>query len=149
MLLRVLPILLISTLLFSSCNSEEAEELTGFIIGFLVFLMGTILTGIPAIVFSAISIKTKSPYVPVIAIVLTVVYSVFLFMELRIFSESPTGLTGSVALFPLITVAIIVLCIVFIVMGFKNRKLGYTSNADEKVDVLDNIINSEEDQDLL
>lgn len=147
--LKYFAFFILSLLLFSSCESEESKELAGFLVGFVVFLSGTIVTGIPAIVLSTMSINTKSSSVPTIAIVLTVLYSLFFFAQVSIFSDSPVGLDGSVVLFPVITLAIIALCVVFIVMGFKRRKNGFTTNADEKEEVLDNIINSEEDQDLL
>jgi hypothetical protein len=34
-------------------------------------------------------------------------------------------------------------------MGFKNRKNGHFSKADNEINVLDDIINSKEDNDLL
>jgi hypothetical protein len=147
--LKYIGLFLLSTVLFSSCESEEGKELAGFLIGFIVFLTGTILTGIPAIILSALSINTKSTSVPILAIVLTVLYTFFFFAEVSIFADSPVGLDGSVILFPVITVAIIALSVVFIVMGFNKRKKGFTTNADEKTDVLDDIINSEDDQELL
>lgn len=135
--------------LFSSCESEESKELAGFLVGFVVFLTGTILTGIPAVILAAVSINTKNPSTPIIAIVLTVLYAFFFFAQLIVFSDSPVGLDGAVMLFPVITIAIIIMCVLFIIMGYKKRKIGFTSNADEDVDVLDNIINTEEDQELL
>lgn len=147
--LRYSLLFMLSLLLFSSCKTDEGKELVGFFVGFMVFLTGTIVTGIPAIVLSAVSINSKSPSVPIIAIVLTSLYSLFFFAEVSMFADSPVGLDGSVMLFPVITIAIIVMCVVFITTGYKKRKNGFTSNADEKVDVLDKIINSEEDQDLL
>ncbi len=142
-------LLLLAPVLFGSCESEEGKELAGFLVGFVVFLIGTIVTSIPAIIFSALSINTKSSSVPIIAIVLTVLSFFFLIAQVTIFSDSPEGLDGSVVLFPIITIAIIAMCIVFIVMGIKNRKNGFNSNADEEIDVLDNIINSEEEQEIL
>lgn len=142
-------ILILSLLLLSGCNSEEGKELAGFLVGFIVFLTGTILAGIPAIILSALSLNTKSSSVPTIAIVLTVLYSLFFFAEISIFSDSPAVQGESVMIFPFITFAILAMCVVFIVMGFKKRKSGFTTNSDDEIDVLDNIINSEEEQDLL
>lgn len=147
--LKYFGLFLLSVVLFSSCESEEGKELAGFLVGFVVFLTGTIIAGIPALILSALSMNTKSSSVPVIAIVLTVLYSFFFVAEVSIFSDSPVGLDGSVVLFPIITIAIIAMCIVFITMGFKKRKNGFATNADDDIDVLDNIINSEEDKDLL
>ena len=147
--LRNFGLLILSTLLFTGCKNGEADEAIGFFLGFIVFLCGTIVTGIPAIILSAISISTKNVSVPVIAIVLTALYGIFFFIEVSIFSDVPGGMKDTMFLFPLITLAIIGMCITFIVMGFKKRKNGFSSNADSEIDLLDNIINSEEDKDLL
>ena len=141
-----LPVLL---LLISSCNTEEGKEFASFFVGFVIFLVGTVVVGIPGIVFAAISISSKHKAVPILAIVFTVLYLIFFVIMMNVFSQGDaTDLDGSVAVFPIINIAIIIMNAVFIYMGIKNRKNQPTSSADDQTGLLDDIIN-EKEEDLI
>ncbi|MCB9188871.1 MAG: hypothetical protein H6599_06270 [Flavobacteriales bacterium] len=141
-----LPFLL---LLFSSCNTEEGKEFASFFIGFVVFLVGTIIVGIPGIVLSAISISSPQKSVPILAIVFTALYLIFFLIMMSVFGQSPAAnLDGSIMIFPVINVAIVIMNSVFIYMGFKSRRNQPVSKADERSQLLDDILN-EEDKDLI
>lgn len=142
----VLPLLLI---FITSCNTEEGKEFASFFVGFIVFLIGTVIVGIPGIVMSAISITSKHKSVPILAIVFTALYAIFFVMMMSVFAQGKsTNLDGSIMIFPIVNVSIIVMNIAFIVMGFKKRASQPTTTADDKSDVLDDIIN-ETDNDLI
>jgi hypothetical protein len=149
--LRLASIILPLFLLFmTSCNTEEGKEFASFFVGFIIFLVGTVLVGIPGIVFSAISISSKHKSVPILAIVFTSLYAVFFIMMMSIFSQGDAmNLDGSIAIFPIINIVIIIMNIAFIVMGYKKRANQPVSGADEKIDLLDDIINDEGDEDLI
>lgn len=137
-------IIVLLTLSLNSCNTEEGKEFASFFVGFIIFLVGTVVVGIPGIVMSAVSISSKHKALPILAIVFTALYLVFFIMMVGIFADSSaTDLEGSVSIFPLITIAIIIMNIVFIIMGYKNRAKKPISSADGKGDILDDIINDD------
>lgn len=143
----ILPLLLI--LITSSCNTQEGKEFASFFVGFIVFLVGTVIVGIPGIVMSAVSISSKQKSVPILAIVFTSLYAVFFVLMMSVFgSSSATKLDGSIMIFPIVNVSIIIMNIIFIVMGYKNRSNQPTTSADDNSGLLDDIIN-EEDPDLI
>lgn len=146
-LLRVLSIILPLLLIFitSSCKTEEGREFASFFVGFIVFLVGTVIVGIPGIVMSAISISSKQKSIPILAIVFTSLYAVFFVLMMSVFGTSDaTKLDGSIMIFPIVNVSIIAMNIIFIVMGYKNRKNRPVSSADDNSGLLDDIINEEE-----
>lgn len=145
-ILLTLPFLL---MLVSSCNTQEGKEFASFFIGFVVFLVGTVIVGIPGIVLSAISISSPQKSIPILAIVFTALYLIFFLIMMSVFGQSPSAnLDGSIMIFPVINVAIVIMNAVFIYMGFKNRRNLPVSRADNKSDVLDDILN-EDDKDLI
>lgn len=148
-LIKYLPFILLLMLTLNSCHTDEGKEVVGFFVGFVVFLIGTIITGIPAIILSAVSISSKNSAVPILAIVFTVGYFLFFIAQISIFTDTPADLETSVMMFPTITGIIIALCIVFIIMGFNKRKHGFTSKKDDNQSALDEILNDEDDNDLL
>ncbi|WP_258543317.1 hypothetical protein [Parvicella tangerina] len=139
----ILPLFL---LLLSSCNTEEGKEFASFFVGFVIFLVGTVVVGIPGIVFSAISISSKHKSMPILAIVFTVLYLVFFVIMMSVFGQGKaTKLDGSIIVFPIINMAIIIMNAVFIYMGFKNRANQPISSADDQADLLDDLINEDEE----
>lgn len=129
----------------SSCNTEEGKEFVGFFVGFVIFLVGTVVVGIPGIVFSAISISSKHRAVPILAIVFTSLYLIFFMVMMDVFGQGDAKVDGSVMVFPVINIAIILMNALFIYMGIKNRKNQPVSSADDKTSLLDDIINEEEE----
>jgi hypothetical protein len=148
-LIKYLPFLFLLMLTLNSCHTDEGKEAVGFFIGFVVFLIGTIVTGLPAIILSAVSISSKNSTVPILAIVFTVGYILFFMAQISIFTDSPADLESATMIFPTISGVIIVMCIIFIVIGFNKRKHGFTSKKDDNQSALDEILNDEDDNDLL
>ncbi len=145
--LKLVSLFLPLVLLFlSSCNTEEGKEFASFFVGFVVFLVGTVVVGIPGIVFSAISISSKHKSMPILAIVFTVLYLVFFVIMMNVFTQgNGTNLDGSIMVFPIINIAIIIMNAVFIYMGFKNRADQPVSSADNSTDLLDDVLGEDEE----
>lgn len=136
-------------LLFSSCESEQGKEVVGFFVGFVIFMIGTVIVGIPSIVLSSVSLTSEKNTIPVLAIIFTVLYFIFFLISFEAFSDTPSGLDSSVAVFPVVNLAIIAMDIVFIVKGYKKRGNKEVSKADSKTSLLDDIINEEDPDDGL
>lgn len=147
---KILSISLILLLIFlASCQSEKGQEVVSFLVGFVIFMVGTVVVGIPSIVLSAVSISAKNTTVAILAIVFTVLYLLFFFISVNTFSQTPGGLDGSIAIFPVINLIIIVMNSIFIYRGFKTRNNQDYSKSDSKSNLLDDIINSTEEEDTL
>lgn len=141
-----LPLIL---LFLTSCESEEGKEFASFFIGFIVFLAGTVVVGIPGIVFSAISISSNRQSVPILAIVFTALYLVFFVIMMNVFMQGGSAeLDDSIVVFPIINMTIIIMNIIFIAMGYKKRKNQPITSADNKDDLLDDIV-EEQEEDLI
>lgn len=141
-----LPLLL---LFLTSCDTEEGREFASFFVGFIVFLVGTVIVGIPSIVFAAISISSRHKSIPILAIVFTVLYLVFFVIMMTVFGQGEaTDLDGSIMVFPIINMSIIIMNAVFIYMGFKNRAKRPISSADDQSDLLDDMINEGEESSI-
>ncbi len=147
--IKLLSILILILISLNSCQTEEGKEVVGFFVGFVVFLIGTIITGIPAIILSAISISSKKSAIPILAIVFTVGYFLFFIAQVTIFTDTPADLESASMMFPTISGVIIAMCIVFIIMGFSKRNKGFTNTKDDNQSALDDILNEEDDNDLL
>ncbi len=148
-LIKYLPFILLLMFTLNSCHTDEGKEVVGFFVGFVVFLIGTIITGIPAIILSAVSISSKNSTVPILAIVFTVGYFLFFIAQISIFTDTPADLESAAMIFPAISGIIIAMCIIFIVIGFNKRKNGFPSKKDDTQTALDEILSEEDENDLL
>ncbi|MFT5600627.1 MAG: hypothetical protein ACI9N1_000863 [Flavobacteriales bacterium] len=140
----LLPIIL-GLFILTSCEDEETQEAFGFLLGFFIFLGGTILTSIPAIVLSSVSISNRSKVVFILAILFTVLSTFFLIAELNLFMEAAyQGDKNTIIVFPAITFMMIILCIVMIVIGVK-RSASEAIKSKLSNNDLDKIIEDSED----
>lgn len=140
----LLPIIL-GLFILTSCEDEETQEAFGFLLGFFIFLGGTILTSIPAIVLSSVSISNRSKVVFILAILFTILSTFFLIAELNLFMEAAyQGDKNTIIVFPAITFMMIILCIVMIVIGVK-RSASEAIKSKLSNNDLDKIIEDSED----
>jgi hypothetical protein len=140
----LLPIIL-GLFILTSCEDEETQEAFGFLLGFFIFLGGTILTSIPAIVLSSVSISNRSKVVFILAILFTILSTFFLIAELNLFMEAAyQGDKNTIIVFPAITFMMIILCIVMIVIGVK-RSASEAIKSKLLNNNLDKIIEDSED----
>ncbi len=144
-----LSLLLLLFVFLTGCQKDpKANEAIGFLFGMFVFLIGTILTGLPAVILAAVSVSSSRKSIPILAILFTVVY--FIFFVAMFSNLSFTENSEVTMIFPVVSLLILGLSIVLIVRGFRKRATGYASLSDaDNSTVLDAIIDGENDDELL
>jgi len=144
-----LTVLVVFAIFLTGCQQDtKANEAIGFLFGMFVFLIGTILTGLPAVVLAAVSVSSNKKSIPLLAILFTVLYFIFF---VGMFSTAGFASNSEITtIFPVVSLLILGLSIVLIVRGYKKRATGFSSISDgDNTDVLDDIIGADSDDELL
>lgn len=146
--IKLLPFVFMAFFMASCQQDAKTNQALGFLYGMFTFLIGTILTGLPAVVLSAVSVSSKKQSIPILAIVFTILY--FLFFILMFSNFGFADNSEMTTIFPVISLFILGLSIVLIMQGYKKRTKGFSSIKDtDEADVLDNIISEDNEDELL
>lgn len=150
---KLLPLLSVSAIFFLT-GCKQNEEVSNFFLMF-IFMFAMAFSGIPAIVFSAISIKTTKTALYVLATVFSVFYILVSIAMLPMYEEAGRYATNSTAfLFMVVHYGGLLVSVVLTVLGYINRARGNVNKTsvpsgkteEEELEFLDKLIDEEDNE---
>jgi len=152
-------VLVFTLLLFTECKHDpEFKRGVNTFFATFFFIIFMIIGGIPAIIFSAISVKSDKPAIKIVAIVFVSIFGLFSLISVPMYSEFWTkGAKEWIGLMAIIQFASLVLSVILIVLGANNRakaaqavpvpkpappqKPVSPQKPDDEIDYMDEILN--------